>query len=477
MKIRYLALSDLHLGAQNSVLTNLAVDGAYNRGAPGPVLEQLATVIHRLSEADDTDDSDDPPELVLAGDLFELALTTTDVAADTFTQFVRQLCDVHRGSVAPRIVFVPGNHDHHLWEAARESQYVEYLRGVPVDEELRRPWHVTHLLPENDRLPARDHFVSALAERALGRDDVHFRIVYPNYGLVTDDGDRAVVFHHGHYVESMYRLMDVLHRVLRPERDLPELAFHIEADNFAWVDFFWSTMGRAGDAGADIGLLYELLQSEDAVEQLASRLTDLAVRSRSVPARIEAWFLRRVAREIVSLAVRRERHNPEVVLSPGAEKGLDAYVGTAVRAQLEDEVGRVPDETTFVFGHTHKPFARRQAVEGFADEIQVFNTGGWVVDTPEAETIKGAQLVVIDEHLHVAGIELFRQHADADDYEVAVRGLSGGSGPLESWLRDVVDADEDPWRSFSDAAAVTVHERTLQLDARIAEGRRRLGAD
>ena len=43
-----------------------------------------------------------------------------------------------------RIIYIPGNHDHHLWELARETQYVEYIGRHP-DKRLDQPWHKTEM--------------------------------------------------------------------------------------------------------------------------------------------------------------------------------------------------------------------------------------------------------------------------------------------------------------------------------------------
>ena len=64
--------------------------------------------------------------MIVLGDLFELALTSTEDAAATFAQIIAA---VRPGSpdaaVAPVIRFVPGNHDHHFWREPGETASVE----------------------------------------------------------------------------------------------------------------------------------------------------------------------------------------------------------------------------------------------------------------------------------------------------------------------------------------------------------------
>ena len=46
----------------------------------------------------------------------------------------------------------------------------------------------------------------------------------------------------------------------------------MEAENFAWIDFFWSTLGRSGEVGTDIGLIYADLSSAADLNLLSGNL-------------------------------------------------------------------------------------------------------------------------------------------------------------------------------------------------------------
>ena len=45
--------------------------------------------------------------------------------------------------------------------------------------------------------------------------------------------------------------------LLNIEREVPSDIQLIESENFAWIDFFWSALGRSGDVGALTETLYE----------------------------------------------------------------------------------------------------------------------------------------------------------------------------------------------------------------------------
>ena len=70
-------------------------------------------------------------------------------------------------------------------------------------------------------------------------------------------------------------------------------------------------------------------------------------------------------------AAQLERHAPGAVLSNDAVDGLGRYLSGPLRTQLESEhPGGSATKVSFVFGHTHKPFARREVHDGFAQPVE-----------------------------------------------------------------------------------------------------------
>lgn len=151
--IRYVCLSDLHLGEEDSLLTGVSATGECDPlNGPVPVLDGL---VARL--ADLIGDQTEKPTLVLLGDVLELALATDNVAAMAFERFID--LTFNRSRLFDGIVYVPGNHDHHVWESARETQYVQnYLMGIktdpvtgasspraPLGSTLNPSWHTTSM--------------------------------------------------------------------------------------------------------------------------------------------------------------------------------------------------------------------------------------------------------------------------------------------------------------------------------------------
>src|SRR5262249_28889113 len=107
-----------------------------------------------------------------------------------------------------------------------------------------------------------------------GGEDVTVLVAYPNLALVTPDGGRCRVVSHGHFSEPIYMLMSQMRDLLFPDQRNPAgmTIAALEAENFAWIDFFWSTLGRSGEVGSDVGLVYADLSSSHDLDQLSANL-------------------------------------------------------------------------------------------------------------------------------------------------------------------------------------------------------------
>jgi UDP-2,3-diacylglucosamine pyrophosphatase LpxH len=462
--IRWVCASDLHLGALNSVLTNVTDDGMGVDGrGPSPVMAALGDCLRTLPAGGSA------PQLVVLGDLFELALTPTDLAATTFGQLVSVLrLGQPDASVSPVIRFVPGNHDHRLWTLARDDHFVSYLESAPAGSVLSAADHITSLLPATPALAVRDRFTEALANRGGCPVPVEVVQSYPNLGLIDAAAKRAVVMSHGHFTEPIYRLMTGLDDIFGTRRETAD-ATALEADNGGWIDFFWSSMGDSGDVSGEVRRMYESLNSvADMDAEIAAIARAIRDQRRPRPmARVEARIAARLLRAGVSASQNRERHRRgDAVMAPQTAAGLVTYLQGPVAAQLGHEVGH-PVETTFVFGHTHKPFVQTHTVTGFPGPVRVVNTGGWVVDSTLPEPVKGAAIVVIDDDLNVAILHCYQQGSDPGAYRVQIKSPGEEPNPLVEQLSAAIDPGRDPWLSLAEAAAAAVAARTRQLAGRL----------
>lgn len=477
-EIRYVIMSDLHFGAENSLLTSLderpaeSVDTGFS-AAPQRVSPVLSGLIDGLRLL--TRDQGRPPALILAGDVLDLALSPDEVAAMTFRGFAQLAFGTGQPVFDPVVHYLPGNHDHHLWETTRENQYVAYVYAQPAETELTAPWHVTRLEPATERPTARSALLTGLIRSPPGCAGIDVRVSYPNLALRTPDERCCLIVSHGHFTESIYSLMSQLKDILYPGQrrtGFTDIAT-LEAENFAWIDFFWSMLGRSGEVGTDVGLIYADLASPADIDDLVSNLTAamLAIGKGAAwlhPA--ERWALNAIFKREANHVARSERGTPTVTLTAQGQAGLRTYLEGPVRGQVQQEWGHVPEKVSFVYGHTHKPFADRWTVPGFPAPVRIFNTGGWVVDTALPAPVQGGVAVLVNDDLDAASLQFYRQGPIGTPSPVQILPPPAGEPP-SAWHRELasrIDPATEPWASLSASAAQAVAQRHRLQAATIA---------
>jgi len=472
--IRYVCLSDLHLGAENSLLTRLTPktsDGKPSRAdplKPNDVMIGFAACLRTLISKNT---GAKKPTLVLNGDVLELALADINVAAMVFERFMELTMKPGEEIFDNTIYYNPGNHDHHIWETARETQYIDgYLTGTKWGTQLDPPWHTTKMfLGDYDPVPC--YLLNQLVKRFAGTKP-DFQVVYPNLGVRSADGNKCVIFSHGHYIESIYRLMTGLRSSLFPDRVEPALIWELEAENFAWVDFFWSTLGRSGDFGTDVELIYDKLQSSVELKAMVANLAKRIVKTHSlrwVPQAVEHMVTTALLDLLVSSIAHREVLHPGGVLSPDAESGLQQFIEQYLLQQiLADNNKVVPSDLTFIFGHTHKPFEQARRYAGYKGNMNVINDGGWVVDSMDPAPVKGAAIVVVDDDLNTASVRLYNEAGSDSEMPPAPHVSEALDNPLTQRLKSII-SNGAPWSDLSRAIFTEVPLQRANLAAKIQE--------
>lgn len=472
--IRFVSMSDMHLGDNSSLLTNLKT-ASFDTSPfqPSPVMRQMVECLKSLISKNE---GEIKPVLILNGDIFELALAPPNEASMVFERFI-ELTMQEGQELFSGIIFIPGNHDHHLWELARETQYVDHLQSIEWGKYLDSPWHTTRLFIKKD-IPS--YFLTKLVRRFpnLAENGFTVNTAYPNFGLFREDTRKCAIFHHGHFTEPIYSFVTWLTELIFPDRAKPLTVGEIESENFAWIDFMWSTIGQAGKAGKDIKLIYQKMQDREAFQKLLSNLAETLARRYDLPGWgdiMEAGLLKVFFEGLMDKIPGLERSKTEKILTPELEKGLWEYVNTPLKNQIMEELGgSMPYDVTFVFGHTHKPFQEDLNFREYPQWVNVYNTGGWVVDTVDPEPLHGAAMVLLDEDLNAVSVRMYNESADPRAYSVSVEEATHAGevrNPLYLKIRQLVDPLEDPWKSFSEMAGRAVRVREQNLRAAINERR------
>ncbi|MHC4249955.1 MAG: hypothetical protein ACYS9X_12580 [Planctomycetota bacterium] len=480
-EICYVCLSDMHFGEEDSLLTYLKGEEDYHRtgvlppqadpvdvSRPSPVLQKLIECLRSLIGK-----CGGPvkPVLILNGDILELDLTTTDKAAMAFERFIDLAFRPEDEALFQNEVrYVPGNHDHHLWEVARETQYVEYIRTLGRDEPLTPPWHVSNVFKE----PVASYFLNRLVRERGELAKVSFLTSYPNLGFVTEDSGKGVIFTHGHYVESLYHLMSTLKTYIPPCPARPEKIWDIEAENFAWIEFIWSGMCRSGEFGQRTEAIYEKTLDRvgfrKLVEEVAINVARDKLGLRGWKRRVGRFVLKGSLRVLADRWMGTEKTITSEPLSPECREGLRTYVQGPLLKQIKQEgEDGLPPSMSFVFGHTHKPYEKREDFEGYTSQVDVYNTGGWIVETVKREPLHGGAIVLLDKDLNATSLRVYNETDEAKGCPAVVQDSGGESdNPLHDRVKAEVLSEQSRWDELAQAVARGVKIRSDFLRARIA---------
>lgn len=296
----------------------------------------------------------------------------------------------------------------------------------------------------------------------------HVHIAYPNWGIADRQRGRAVVMHHGHYLDSMYRALSNFRGFLEGSEPRPATMHELEEQNGPWIDFLWSDLGSAGQIGGEAGTLYQTMlsagASHDMAEAIARRVTGGLHSKLGINPKMELKYgitLDNLIRAGVDLTAGRgaekQREGYRHVLGEDEIDDIGWYLSTPMAAQLREELGELPREVQFVFGHTHKPFQDELMVDGYDLPVGVFNTGGWVLDEPGLMPVQGCAAMLVSDELEVASLRLFNDPVDGVMNPVRVEG-SGRETKLVGEAVAAVEAASSHWADFSRAVHARIDE-------------------
>ena len=477
MAVTHVVLSDLHLGARESLLTHVDHRGEVARD-PSDVMCRLGEAL-RETVAPMADGA--PVRLVLMGDALDLGLTPFGTVSRAFLHFVDALWpEGERQVFDSDILCIPGNHDHHLWRMAQDRAFVDAIAqanedGIPSD--------IPHVSRATGSPDYRCDLMEAILTKRAHMQGARVRIAYPNYAVANDDASRAVVFHHGHYIDAMYRTLSRLRAWISGSDPKGETIAQIEAENGAWVDFLWSNLGSCGEWGSDADTLYETMldagASHDFAEALAMRVCGDLGAKMGVRGDTEIKYgvtVEQAIRGIVDLtagrAAQSQRDGYRHVLSGDEVDDLGWYMSGPVAKQLEAELGRVPDNCSLIFGHTHKPFQDQIGADGFAKPLGVYNTGGWVLDQPTLMATQGGAAMLVDDRLGVASLRLFNDCVGGRMREVHAAGCgmrTREDAALVTALQSQVESHRPAWDAFSAATKARILQGSAQTVERFSD--------
>ncbi len=389
-----LAMSDLHLGRDLGYLH--AGDPRF----PG----NRAALLELLKEAGPQD------ELIINGDLLDLSMAGLDLAYRDLREFFVLLSQAARFK---RIVYIPGNHDHHFWRELAEQACVNerISRGDFPPSNLEFPsFFVDKYFSTSD--PTRPCRIILDKLWPTGAEAPEMVVKYPHHliNVPTETGrSRQYLFTHGHFLEDAFTPVNFL---IEPAR-LDEL----EAFNNIWIEAIDYDFGRAGRLTERVLDLVKKLEAHNReARQEIKRFVDkvylnLARRLQlSWPRKLGLCLIKGIAGSYIS-RIPLERQSGlfgapiDESLKARIKEYINKYIIERYRRGRASEYNFPSDEDiplpfTFVFGHTHTPSADDSRAFVTIDEATypLANTGGWLrIDGTGAADGENAGLLLINQ--------------------------------------------------------------------------------
>lgn len=340
------AISDLHLGEESSAANPLLREAVpsilkdrveFQNPPVNTTPLKLNKLLHGIAR-----EAGGISDLVLLGDIVDLSLASYRNCALQAREFFRQLL---WGVLPGALVWVPGNHDHHLWVQVCEEEYIEApLREGSLPGEFARitgPGKGTGAMNRHNRG----------VQFLLGLLPPHIRerfwLAYPNY--VTACGGENLLFHHGHFFDQRVSWIGT---TLVEAQNLSEL----EVFNAPYLDFIYYGSGQSGRLSEQIENIYEEIRW--AYERLGKVLDVISLE------KLFKWLLGRF----------KNGGDRGAELDKKMAGRIARYLGY-IQRERETAPALYPAEFSLVFGHTHRPLAG-----GRVENYPVYNTGGWTVD-------------------------------------------------------------------------------------------------
>lgn len=388
---RAYALSDLHLGNPLNYLRTGTPAFTQNLQATGDLF-------NALGPAD---------EIILNGDIFELALAGHDEICRDARAFFNLLAEMNHFQ---RIIFVPGNHDHHFWVSQAEQVHIygKIKTHTPPPGHFKYPCcFIDERFSSTDENVPCDILIQHFWPDGKSRPE--FVMKYPHHliEIPQPDGQRMpYLITHGHFLENRFKPVNYL---IEPAH-LEEL----EAFNNFWLESFnyhWGHAGRFSDNVRRIEDGYRLGEAE-AREAAQKVLDEIQVNLRRklklnlIHSILLKWGMKLLLKKMPlkgGSPLRNQAIDAEIkqrITDYITKYVIQRYIAGKSEEYFFPGDGDIPKPFTFIFGHTHRPIAGADSPEITIayQKYSLANTGGWLrIEEPGAIPGATAGVLIIDQ--------------------------------------------------------------------------------
>jgi UDP-2,3-diacylglucosamine pyrophosphatase LpxH len=322
-KRRIAVISDSHLGDRRSTLENHNV---------------VKKLIKELNQGKKID------ELILLGDILDLAFSAFQDVIRKAREFFKRISSLDIG----KIIYIPGNHDYHIWLLHVEKRDVIEPIG-------------------NEGLPKLPNYISQFSDKEsffseVLPDDLEekFVIRYPNYEF--ENNGIHYVFHHGHQVYGPCVLLMGPGEALREGKSLNDLLIA----NSPILELIYYHLERSKEMRDKLYAAWEEYGSPGALLVIMNELLD------ALAPKLLRWLIHPIWAIWLESRIKRMKK----------DRGTEIdEIEHEIRNYLQVSGWQYQKPLRFIFGHSHVP-GRKE----IADNLAVVNCGSWLKEDSSHNT-------------------------------------------------------------------------------------------
>ena len=318
--------------------------------------------------------------LIILGDMWDLAMNNQESSFSLSSIVFRQLNKTDKGlgvgDLFEKVIYVPGNHDHHFWEMIQERYWVTQRLEKGLSP-LEMPRVVSFTLDaatgeiqcHNDSAEKISIPTYNMASSLLGVDaSIPVFVAYPHIFLKKGKNDYALMTH-GHLFEPNWNMVTIMFGDLMQKNGIPLTIRNIEMFNAITTDLHSYSLGQT-PPHEFWEKIYDLHYNNKLPVEWQNGIKRI----------LSAHFY--MKKEIVGDPKTSSTKYHDIEALQDARRLVEHYLDQAKKEFLnpEDKI------TSLIYGHTHIP-SLGGTFEWYQNEqrnpVKIYNTGGWVGINPE----------------------------------------------------------------------------------------------
>ncbi|MCX8030849.1 MAG: metallophosphoesterase [Thermodesulfovibrionales bacterium] len=393
-------ISDVHLGDSNcKLIKDGKVTLKYN---------EFKNTVFRFTKGDSLD------YLVLNGDILDFSINSFEESCISAKPFFQAL---QRDKLTKELIYIPGNHDKHIWDAVEwETNVIRRLKEHKDPRPFRRtqPGYIDYVintplvLQGVSRVTGTDHYGTLYLEGLFELNKtLPINIVYPNLYIKTKEDVYLIT--HGHMLELAWVLLSEI-LCSEPELVGKKGVRELEEYNIPLTSMICTAVGQAGA----VSRLFYKIQREakvgrtDRLKKLLDNILPKLDNLLELPWYAELLdnaLLMAIRQFALSIAgdISDARYDKQFYLKDSIKSRFMRFLVASFSQAEELGIG-FPNK--IIFGHTHEPRSYNDPMEVAVSvlkdgKLYLYNTGGWL-----DEKGKSAEIFFFDDNGTLSSINI-----------------------------------------------------------------------